>query len=60
MKANRSIPPDEETKIKIVERWRTSKLNSIPDIAAEFGFSKHAINTVINNYLSSKISNTKK
>jgi hypothetical protein len=51
---------NEETKALIIERWRTTKLNSIPKISAEFGLSQGIINTVINKYLSSKIPKSNK
>jgi len=47
------IPP--EIQAKIVERWRFSKLNSIPTIAAEFNYPKGQVNEIINQYLSSKM-----
>ena len=52
--------PDDATKTKIINRWRKSKLNSIPEIAFEFGLSQGIINSVINKYLSSKTNFLKK
>jgi len=46
------IPQD--IKDKIIHRWRFSKLNSVPEIATEFNRPISQINTVINQYLSSK------
>ncbi|WP_157509951.1 hypothetical protein [Flavobacterium denitrificans] len=55
MKLKKSnIKLTEETKVQIIEQWRTSELNSIPKIAKEFGVSEYKVHTVINNYLSSK------
>jgi len=48
-----ALTPEQEE--AIVTRWRTTKLNSIPIIAEEFGCSKHQVNKAINKYLSSKI-----
>lgn len=44
----------QETKDKIIERWRFAKLNSIPTIAAEFNRPKSQVAQVIDQYLSSK------
>lgn len=44
----------EETKNKIIEQWRFTKLNSIPTIAAKFNIPKTQINEIINRYLSEK------
>jgi hypothetical protein len=47
----------QETKDKIIQRWRFSKLNSIPTIAAEFDYPISQVGQVIDQYLSSKIKN---
>lgn len=49
------IPLSEETIQQIIERWKSSKLNSIPTIAAEFNLPQSRIDCIINKYLSSKI-----
>lgn len=46
------IPP--ETIEQIINRWKTSKLNTIPDIAIEFKLPVSRINAIINKYLSTK------
>lgn len=43
------------TRTKIIEQWRFSKLNSISNISAKFDLKATTINTIINNYLSKKI-----
>lgn len=55
MKNKKLAAIPEETKTRIVERWRHSKANSITIIAAEFGCSTNQVNTIINKYLSTKI-----
>lgn len=44
----------QKKKTKIVNAWRTSKLNSIPAIALRFDISVHVANKIINDYLSTK------
>lgn len=44
-----------EIKKKIIKHWRFSKLNSIPVIAEKFNLKLGIVNTIINEYLSSKI-----
>lgn len=45
----------EDTKEKIIEHWKFSKINSIPVIAVKFNLKQGIVNTIINQYLSSKI-----
>lgn len=47
------IPPERIQ--QIIERWKTSQLNSIPIIATEFQLPQTKIHSIINKYLSSKI-----
>lgn len=44
-----------EIKEKIIKHWRFSKLNSIPAIAEKFNLKQGIVDTIINEYLSSKI-----
>jgi hypothetical protein len=44
-----------ETKEKIIEHWKFSKINSVPIIAEKFNLKQGIVNTIINEYLSSKI-----
>jgi hypothetical protein len=47
------VPPERIQ--QIIERWKTSQLNSIPTIATEFQLPETRIHLIINKYLSSKI-----
>jgi len=46
---------DDKTKKQIINKWKTSKLNSIPDIARKMNLPYRTVNTIINKYLSTKI-----
>jgi len=48
-------PLSDAVKAKIVERWRFSPLNSIPQLAKEFDCSDIQVNKAINDYLATKI-----
>jgi hypothetical protein len=47
-------PLSKETKAEILHRWRFSKNNSIPEIAAEFKVTHFSINRIIDSFLSTK------
>lgn len=51
MKKNQNPPLSEEVSKNIVYVWKTSKLNSIPNISKEFGISEHQVSNAINRYL---------
>jgi len=57
MKTKQTIRPplSNETKAKIVERWRFYPLNSLSQLAKEFDCSMEQVNKAINEYLSTKI-----
>lgn len=55
MKAKPTPPLTPEQEAAIVERWRTTQLNSIKIIAEEFNCSTHQVNKAINTYLATKI-----
>jgi hypothetical protein len=55
MKKKKALEIPEETKTRIVERWRHNKANSLTIIADEFDCSYHQVNAIINKYLSTKI-----
>ncbi|MCC9066310.1 hypothetical protein [Flavobacterium piscisymbiosum] len=46
---------NKNTQELIIERWQSSRLNSIPAIALEFGLKQHVIKATVNNYLSTQI-----
>lgn len=57
MKTKNTIHPPitQEIKDKIIERWRYSPLNSIPQLSKEFNCQEKQVHNCINNYLASKI-----
>jgi len=48
-------PLSRQIKQDVLQRWRFSKHNAIPEIAEDFGITKHSIHKIIDNFLSSKI-----
>lgn len=54
MANRRLIPLTPLQEFQIIERWRFSKQNSTPILAAEFNISPGRIDKLINKYLSKK------
>ncbi|MBF7090476.1 hypothetical protein IUY40_02810 [Flavobacterium sp. ALJ2] len=46
---------NKKTQGLIIERWQSSRLNSIPAIALEFGLKKKVIKITVNKYLTKQI-----
>ena len=55
MRIQKHPPLSEETKTRILHRWRHSRLNQVTVIAKEFECDHSQVNKIINDYLSSKI-----
>ena len=55
MRTSKHPPLSEDTKTRIIERWRHGKLNQVTVIAKEFNCDPSQVNTLINNYLTQKI-----
>lgn len=55
MKKQKLPPVPEETKTRIIERWKYSKFNSTVLIAQEFECHYSQVDKIINDYLKTKI-----
>lgn len=55
MKRKRAAKLDSNIETLIIKEWTTRKLNSITEIAKSLKLPHHAVNTTINNYLSTKV-----